>query len=271
MEKAGESGQKAEILYRIYRRRDTRNSENFESGEWGDEMVCQDAVVCESRDAFKELIKDLYGAETKFRASKQYEDGQIYCVIIGELTYDKERYFNTVEYECAHCGKKVIGTMRCGNKISDWDIRAKLGSEYSKYNKLNFCSPGCVRSYVAEEGRKYQDEFDGENCWITKEDFYREAVAGYIYKITKKASGEFYVGQTINNPIFRWGQHLKGGRFDIEKIEDYRFEVIEIVHRGESILEREKYWIQKCYREAPEKSLNIMCTAGLEQFKMEEV
>ena len=45
---------------------------------------------------------------------------------------------------------------------------------------------------------------------------------------------------------------------------DYQFEVIEIVPQSENILEREKYHIQRCYKENPEKSLNIMCTANLE-------
>ena len=60
-------------------------------------------------------------------------------------------------------------------------------------------------------------------------------------------------------PIFRWGQHLKTDRFPISNIIDYKFEVLEIVPKSENILEREKYHIQKCYNENPDKSLNIMC------------
>ncbi len=59
---------------------------------------------------------------------------------------------------------------------------------------------------------------------------------------------------------------------NLEKILDYQFEVIEIVGKNQNILEREKYWIQKLYRENPSKSLNISCTAGLnpEQMSFEE-
>lgn len=264
--------EKVEILYRIYRVREKESERNqFGEVEYFDELVCQEAMVCESREKFKEIMQDLYGAGLKFRASKKYEANTVYCVIIGELSYDQERYFNFVEYECACCGKKVRGLYKCENKLSDYDIKFQLGSEYKKYRKLNFCSGRCASLFLTEESRKYKDENDGENCWITREDFKREGVVGYVYKITRKSTGEFYVGQTVYNPIFRWGQHLKGGRFDIKNIEDYKFEVIEIVRTGESLLEREKHWIQKCYREAPEKSLNIMCTAGLEQFKMEEI
>ena len=54
---------------------------------------------------------------------------------------------------------------------------------------------------------------------------------------------------------------------------DYKFEVIEIVPKTENILEREKYYIQKFYKENPEKSLNIMCTANIntEQIQFDEV
>ena len=56
-------------------------------------------------------------------------------------------------------------------------------------------------------------------------------------------------------------------------ITDYKFEVIEIVPKTENILEREKYYIQKFYKENPEKSLNIMCTKNLnpEQLQFDEV
>lgn len=70
-------------------------------------------------------------------------------------------------------------------------------------------------------------------------------------------------------PIFRWGQHLKTDRFNINGILDYQFEVIEVVPITENILEREKYYIQKYYKELPEKSLNIMCTANIDANQIE--
>ena len=67
------------------------------------------------------------------------------------------------------------------------------------------------------------------------------------------------MGQTQYAPVFRWGHHLKTERFPISGILDYKFEVLEIVPKGENILEREKHYIQLLYRENPEKSLNIAC------------
>ena len=101
-----------------------------------------------------------------------------------------------------------------------------------------------------------------DESFITREDFKRDDIEGYIYKISKKSTGEFYIGQTKYLPIFRWGQHLKTDRFYMTGILDYQFEVIEIVPITANILEREKYYIQKYYNENPEKSLNIMCVKG---------
>ncbi len=128
-----------------------------------------------------------------------------------------------------------------------------------------FCSESCKWKYQEKERRNLRPEDDKE--FYVSRDMFTEQVAGYIYLITKKSTGEFYVGQTVYAPIFRWGQHLKTERFDIKGILDYQFEVIEIVPKGENILEREKYWIQKKYKENPSLSLNIMCTANLTENK----
>ncbi len=54
------------------------------------------------------------------------------------------------------------------------------------------------------------------------------------------------------------------GTCTLDILKDYIFETIEIVSKSDNILEREKYWIQKCYKEKPHKSLNIMCTANID-------
>lgn len=41
--------------------------------------------------------------------------------------------------------------------------------------------------------------------------------------------------------------------------------LLKIVPQTEDIFEREKFHIQKCYKENPKKSLNIMCTANIEE------
>lgn len=100
---------------------------------------------------------------------------------------------------------------------------------------------------MTKERQKCLDDGLIDESFITKNSFSHNDISGYIYKITKKTTG----------------------RFNIKGITDYQFEVIEIVPITANILEREKYFIQKYYKENPEKSLNIMCTANINADQME--
>lgn len=263
--------QMLEILYRIYEVADPKtakqNSENsLEFGLYSsisksqnNELV-MDCLICESRDDFKRIIKDEYGSGISFRYSRKLSPGDLYCVIIGEHCYSTEKYFNKVTFTCDCCGATIqtyYGSPIC---FSDYEIRNHFyGIE--DYAEKRFCSRRCKQVYVFRESNKIRPNDDEE--FYTTKDMFSEKVSGYIYKISKKSTGEFYIGQTMYAPVFRWGQHLKTERFPIENITDYQFEVIEIVPLGCSILEREKYWIQKFYKDNPKKSLNIMCTKGV--------
>ena len=66
------------------------------------------------------------------------------------------------------------------------------------------------------------------------------------------------MGQTKYIPIFRWGQHLKTDRFKINNIEDYRFEVLEVVKDRNILSEREAYWINEKKSKNPKLSLNVV-------------
>ena len=101
-----------------------------------------------------------------------------------------------------------------------------------------------------------QTNDDVENIWIDKDKF-SQWNCGYIYMISKKTTGEFYVGQTKYNPIFRWGQHLLTNRFKMDNIEDYVFEILEKVPSTGDLTARETYWINKKRNENPKLSLNI--------------
>jgi len=225
--------------------------------------LLMDCIICDSRDHFKEIIRDMYGQNIRFSYSKKLNPGDLYCVIIGEHCYNTERYFNKVTFTCDCCGATVETYYGKPIYYSDWEIRQHFFN-IQEYAQKRFCSGKCKQVYEARVRESLKP--DNEQEFYIQKDMFTENVAGYIYKITKKSTGEFYVGQTVYAPIFRWGQHLKTDRFPIKNITDYKFEVLEIVPKGENILEREKYYIQKYYMEDPERSLNIMCTkidAGL--------
>lgn len=255
-----------EVIYRIYEVVDKEIPLENGNAFWTpyNKELTMDCKICDSREHFKDLIKEEYGDSIAFRNSKKLNVGDLYCIIIGEHCYNTERYFNRIEYTCACCGCKVAGYVDKSERISNWDIKNELCNQLDKYSGLRFCSYQCKQNFIRKERQKLLADGLVDESFITREDFRRDDIAGYIYKISKKSTGEFYIGQTIYLPIFRWGQHLKTDRFDMKGILDYQFEVIEIVPITENILAREKYYIQKYYKENPEKSLNISCTKGLE-------
>ena len=263
-----------EILYRVYRvltdeeRAEKLNADNSFSmfgsySNMNNEELCMDCFICETREDFKEHIRAIYGKDTKFVNSKKYAPNTIYCIIIGEHCYNAEKYFNRIEFECDFCHSIVKGYVDSKITIDNYELKNELANQFELYKNKKFCSHKCKNAFIEIEKSKFCDEDIALNSFITRDMFTNNNLAGYIYKITKKSTNEFYVGQTVYVPIFRWGQHLKTERFDIKNILDYKFEVIELVPKNENILEREKYWIQKLYKEQPNLSLNIMQTANL--------
>ena len=254
-----------EVLYRIYEVEalETKLERIDMFGTINNTELTMDCKICENREHFKELIREEYGENIAFRNSKKLNAGDLYCIIIAEHCYNTERYFNRIEYTCACCGTKVVGYIDKSERLDNYEIRNYLCNQLDKYADLRFCSCKCKQHFIEKERQKCLADGLVDESFITRNDFKRDDIAGYIYKISKKSTGEFYIGQTIYLPIFRWGQHLKTERFDIKGILDYQFEVIEVVPITENILEREKYYIQKYYKENPEKSLNIMCTANV--------
>lgn len=262
-----------EILYRIYK---VAENDEFYNENNDDDIhlyesisntknieLAMECLICETRDAFKDIIRDLYGKDIRFTYSKKLEPGDIYCVIIGEHCWNTEKYFTRYDFECDCCHTKFHSYINAPFKFSSSEISWDLLNQVDKYKDKTFCSWQCKDRYLALEKTKIANESDGLNVWANRGDFKSNKVAGYVYKITKKSTGEFYIGQTIYEPMFRWAQHLSTERFKIDNILDYQYETIEIVPYGENILEREKYWIQKYYKENPSLSLNIMQTANL--------
>lgn len=256
-----------EVLYRIYEvlPEDQRKGSDFGwsmSDRMSEELV-MDVYCCETRDEFKAYIKDTYGSDIKFAFSSKYKAGQIYCIIIGEHLFEssKDKYFTRIEFDCAHCGQHVKTFSKNIHKISNWEIRSQLGNDLEKYQSLGFCNSMCTDAFIAKEHREhYADEVP--NDFVDAHSYSYSGLAGYIYKISKKSTGEFYVGKTIYAPIFRWGQHLRTDRFALEDIADYQFETLEVVPKDVSLADRENYWIHECYNKNPDKSLNI---AGLQK------
>lgn len=261
-----------EVVYRIYEVADEetaqRNSKlNSDFGLYSStsqnlniELV-MDCCICDDREHFKSIIRGMYGEKIPFRYSKKLQPGDVYCIIIGEHCWNPERYFNRIELSCDYCNAKVTTYFGKPIAFDEYELSRDLyGVE--GYREKRFCSHKCKSDFLKNEVKKIAPG-DDDHFWIDKEGFAKlqnESLIGYIYKITKKSTGEFYIGQTMYVPIFRWGEHLHTDRFPLKHITDYQFEVLAEVHQGQNILEVEKEYIQAAYLADPEKSLNISQT-----------
>lgn len=260
-----------EVLYRIYKvATEEEAKENLEKAcELGfysstskdrNFEVLMDCLICDSREQFKEIIRDTYGENIPFSYSKKLEPGRLYCIIIGEHCYNSEQYFTKVEYKCDYCGCNVSTVANKHIYIHDWELRNDLFN-IDEYRKKHFCSNKCKQNFIAEEKRNLSPGDDTE--FFISKDMFTEKINGYIYKITKQSTGEFYIGQTRYAPVFRWGQHLKTTRFDIKNILDYTFETIHIVNLNENILDVEKSFIEEYSKKYPTLCLNVVHNLGL--------
>lgn len=257
-----------EVLYRIYevpseeekeRNRELDNSFGFYSSTSKAENneLLMDCILCETRDEFKEIIKSSYGDNIGFRYSKKLKEGDLYCIIIGEHAYNSERYFSKVEYKCSCCHNKVTTTLGYDVRFGNYEVSNYLyGGE--EYKQMRFCSNRCMNDKLEELKQTIKPSDKDLNFWVDKSMFNMDGIIGYIYKITKKSTGEFYIGQTKYVPIFRWGQHLKTDRFDMTNILDYQFETIDIVKSKQNILEVEKKYIKEYKEKYKGLCLNII-------------
>lgn len=212
-------------------------------------------VIAENRENFKNTIKEMY-PEIKFGRSKKMEDGTVYCIMIYSEDVEKSDRHLIYEYKCDYCHKKVKkekAELYRLYQYSHWGI----GND----KPFNYCSAQCRENHYHELKGEYIKANDGINPfeWIDKESCCLNNAKGFIYKISKKSTNEFYVGQTNSIPVFRWGQHLKSDRFPMSHIDDYIFEVLEIVNKNNkrTLLEIESEYIQKEYNKNPKLCLNI--------------
>jgi hypothetical protein len=241
-----------------------------------DIILNQEVMIAESRESFKENIKLLY-PNVKFANNSKLKNGDIYCIIISDSCYNIEEYLDIKEYECSHChnmfktNEKHLYKYRWAYLFRSNRVDSKVLKDYEDDIKsMCFCSKRCKLDHILDITdmleKETLDMHQGDkdfppDTFITKETFMNIdniSRGGYIYKISKKSTEEFYVGQTIYVPIFRWGQHLLTERFNIQNIDDYVFEILEVVKNKKLLNQREAYWIKKCREEKPDLSLNII-------------
>jgi hypothetical protein len=256
-----------EVIYRIYEVLDENATlDHIGSQYYGcpNKEIVMDCKIVDNREQFKSIIKEEYGNDIKFRNSKNLKPGDLYCIIIGEHCYSTENYFVKIISKCSYCGCKLEGYFK-PIRFDNYELDRQLyGIDKELYDKEMFCSHTCKNNrlnYLREKISKDTNSLENADIWVDKSLFSESQssnkIVGYIYKITKRSTGEFYIGETTYVPIFRWGQHLITERFPLSNIEDYIFEVIDTVYEGTNIFDVESKYIKEYYNKYPNLSLNI--------------
>lgn len=256
-----------EVIYRIYEVLDenaTLDHTGLQYYGCPNKEIVMDCKIVDNREQFKSIIKEEYGNDIKFRNSKNLKAGDLYCIIIGEHCYNTENYFVKIISKCSYCGCKLEGYFK-PIRFDNYELDRQLyGIDKELYDKEMFCSHTCKNNrlnYLREKISKDTNSLENADIWVDKSLFSESQssnkIVGYIYKITKRSTGEFYIGETTYVPIFRWGQHLITERFPLSNIEDYIFEVIDTVYEGTNIFDVESKYIKEYYNKYPNLSLNI--------------
>ena len=258
------------IIYRVFQK---TNSDEYNSSFCirDDRIILdQNIINCESREHFKDIMRSIYGKDIKFANSKSLKPGDLFIIIIAEDAWNADEWLNLQGYACAQCDKIFKANKYNTFRLSSSNIEylSKLCNPLFKKQEAELTSAvfdcmNCRDEYYknkVEEYNEYLKSTLNEECipdiYLDREQLYDEWNKGYIYMITKKSTGEFYVGQTNIVPIFRWGQHLKTSRFPIENLVDYKFEVLEEVPDKHLLFNKEAYWINKMHDQNPELCLN---------------
>ena len=260
-----------EIIYRVYEITE-EEVESWNGNKYIEKskvMLDQTILCCETREQFKAIMRDMYKPkEVHFANTRKLVNGDIYINIISEDCYNTAEYFILNDYTCSCCGRNFKTNNRLLIKFySTWAIRNACEEKYLKNEieiaNMVFCTNSCrniKENQLIDEYKEYAraNNLIEDNTWISRDTFSKYDY-GYIYQITKKSTGEFYVGKTKYVPIFRWGQHLTTERFKLENIEDYKFEILEVLKKSsdKKLSEREAYWINKKRNENPKLSLNV--------------
>lgn len=252
------------IIYRIYQLVSDIDRDIFMANKT---IICQDVMMCNSKEDFKEAIRLTFGDDIKFKHTKGMKSGDIFCSIISYDCNNAEEYVRVDDFICDNC-KRTFKTNPHGlikSYANSWLERICKPLYEEKKNEIDnyhYCCYKCRQEHeekLKEEFTNYAKENNWlSETWVYREDNFNTGNYGYIYLITKKSTGEFYVGQTNAVPMFRWVQHLKTERFNINNIIDYKYEILEVVKYKKDINNREAYWINKKYQENPSLSLNIM-------------
>ena len=203
--------------------------DNLSMSNWVFPPIFSGMVSAANKKEAKKFIEAEYGKSFPLRVLTKDLESNEFLLKIEDMSGKSYLYDLFEEKVCKVCTKKF----RRIDLYNDTN---------TKYKGTEYCSDRC--SQIGYEQRR--EEFSEAMC---------EANGNLpvIYKITNKATGKCYIGQTIQSFTLRWWQHIKWGMSDCKfhtamqnsKVTDWIFEVIEICKSKEELNERESYHIRQ--------------------------
>ena len=210
-------------------------------------------TMVDNHDMFREHIKLTYGDSIKFARNKKMVDGDLYCTVINKRSNERNNDLLTLyRVECDYCGTSIMYHEYEKYRVGKLNFKHWKLKDNQNYN---YCNSDCCNKHFELLNNKNIEKNDGVDVtkWIDRDN---SKYDGYIYMITKKSSGEFYIGQTNSLPIFRWAQHLDTKRFPLDEIEDYKFEILEVVKDKSQLNKIELNYIKDYAMKYPRLILN---------------
>ena len=196
-----------------------KNEYGYES--FGQTNIIEERLIeAENKDEVKKHLIDKY--PQFFPTNKVYEKetkdtAQFFYVIIYPLWEHELNIIKEGEWSCCVCGQKYKNKYEFKPYVNDRVWGDKL-----------FCNKDvCEKKYISDDS-KLTDMPD--DLFYVKKDS-----PNYIYKITEKSTGKFYIGKTRNAPFFRWWNHLTkssspfGAYLSKTTLKEWTFEVIDIL------------------------------------------
>jgi len=232
-----------------------KSIQGLERGEFWNITIVQETIKASSKDEAKKIVLEKY--PQFFQNGKVYsretkDESQFFYVLLYEYTG-----YNLIEGEkewtCDFCNKKhpnSLETEHLKQKDRKFEDKVFCKAPNAKYDNIDDIEliklPSCLDWY--------KEKFYRENNIEENEHYIKANSNYYIYKITEKETWKSYIGQTRNEPFFRWWQHLTHSSSPFwlylrkTSLNQWLFEVLDILEHKtayEEVLSLESKYIRQ--------------------------
>ena len=163
-------------------------------------IIREPLIYAQDKAAVKKYLSEKYPQffpEAKVFEKETKDKAQFFYVVIYPLYEYEIEQVKAGEWVCDGCGQK---------HENQYISKPRIYNCFSSKHK--FCRSDDDNEVCLELFKKNHLNVSGTDL-IDDARYVRADSPIYIYKITEKSTGKCYIGQTRNDPIFRWWDHLK--------------------------------------------------------------